>query len=178
VDRVFGEYGDDLPGLAADQRAAAVLAGLYHDIGKAHPVFAASLERIAGMPGPGGPWAKSGQRGRLRHDPPHFRHELVSALMVIDPVAGLLDGVAEADLVAYLVAAHHGKTRLTIRSAPGEDGDRVLGVSRVEVTLPVVLPGGRMLPALTLHREVLELGGDGNAASWQARACALRDRAD
>jgi len=178
VDRLFGEYGDGLPGLSAHHREAAVLAGLYHDVGKAHPVFANSLERLAGRPLPGGPWAKSGERGRVRHDPPHFRHELVSALMVADPVAGLLDGVAEADLVAYLVAAHHGMARLTIRSAPGENGDRVLGVSRVDGSLPVVLPDGQHLPALTLHREVLELGSDGTGASWQTRACTLRDRAD
>ncbi|GAA1563297.1 CRISPR-associated helicase/endonuclease Cas3 [Dactylosporangium maewongense] len=180
TEKLLGEFGD-LGGLTEDQRAAAALAGLYHDVGKAHPVFAASLARAAGDLPAGGPWAKSGRRGVLRHQPPHFRHELVSALMLLEPDSGLLEGVCEPDLVAYLVAAHHGKTRLTIRSAPGESRDLVLGVRPVETTLPVALPDGRHLPALTLRRDVLAVGGDGGEGSgdsWQARACRLRDRAD
>jgi CRISPR-associated endonuclease/helicase Cas3 len=179
TEKLLDEFGA-LPGLTSGQCAAAALAGLYHDLGKAHPVFAASLQRAAGDPPDGGPWAKSARRGVLRHQPPHFRHELVSALMLLEPASGLLDGVAEPDLVAYLVAAHHGKTRLTIRSAPGETGDRILGVAPVETTPPLTLPDGRQLPALTLRRDVLAIGSDGNGSggSWQARACRLRDRGD
>src|SRR5512143_999748 len=42
VARVLAEL-DDLPGLTAAHREAAALAGLFHDLGKAHPVFAATL---------------------------------------------------------------------------------------------------------------------------------------
>ena len=99
-------------------------------------------------------------------------------VMLAEPASGLLDGVAEADLVAYLVAAHHGKARLTVRSAPGEQGDLVLGIKPIEQTLPVALADGRPIPALTLHRDSLLLGGNGAELSWQARACQLRDRHD
>ena len=55
-----------------------------------------------------------------------FRHELASAL------AWLAAGPADAlhrDLIAYVIAAHHGKVRLSIRSLPDEtprpEGDRL-----------------------------------------------------
>lgn len=176
VDGLLSAYGD-LPSLSAAQREAAACAGLYHDLGKVHEVFATSLRRIGEPPGPG-PWAKSSRRGQLRHSRKAFRHELVSALMVLDPASGLLDGVSEPDLVAYLVAAHHGKVRLAARSAPGELADRLLGVDPADATGPVMLPGGRTVPALTLRREIFALGAGENGDSWQARACRLRDRPD
>jgi CRISPR-associated endonuclease/helicase Cas3 len=165
-----------LPGLTEDHGEAAVTAGLLHDIGKAHPAFVAALGR-AGAPDDGGPWAKSGGTGRLRHDPRYFRHELVSALMVLHPDSGLLTGQAEPDLVAYLVAAHHGKVRLAVRAMPDEQ-DTVLGVRSSDTTPDVVLPGGRTVPALTLDRDVLQVGGGDSGPSWTTRACGLRDRAD
>jgi CRISPR-associated endonuclease/helicase Cas3 len=174
--RLLSSLGD-LPGLSRDFREATERAGLYHDLGKAHEVFVASLHRV-GVPDAPGPWAKSAGRGRLHHDPPTFRHELVSALMVLDPASGLLDSVAEPDLVAYLVAAHHGKVRLAVRSAPADRGDRVLGVGREERTPEVALIGGRTVPPLTLRRDVLEVGGAESGVSWTARACRLRDRDD
>jgi CRISPR-associated endonuclease/helicase Cas3 len=49
-----------------------------------------------------------------------FRHELASALGWLGSAqARELDAGARA-LVAYLIAAHHGKVRLSIRSMPGE----------------------------------------------------------
>lgn len=68
--------------LTPAQREAVTLAGRYHDLGKAHPTFVASLDRAnpAHPPPPaGGPWAKSPGRAPLRHQP-----EL--------PVAGALAG--------------------------------------------------------------------------------------
>ncbi|MGH3903133.1 MAG: type I-G CRISPR-associated helicase/endonuclease Cas3g, partial [Pseudonocardiaceae bacterium] len=109
------------PELTSGQREAVALAGRYHDLGKAHPTFVASLARADGSaPADGGPWAKSPGRTPLRHDPPHFRHELVSALLLLDDTTGLLDGVVEPDLVIYLALAHHGKVRLTVRARPDE----------------------------------------------------------
>jgi CRISPR-associated endonuclease/helicase Cas3 len=165
-----------LPGLAAGLVEAAALAGLLHDIGKAHPAFVAALRR-AGAPDDGGPWAKSGGTGRLRHEPRYFRHELVSALMVLHPDSGLLAGQGEPDLVAYLVAAHHGKVRLAVRALPDEH-DTVLGVGAGDETPPVTLPDGRAVPALTLDRDLLQVGGGDSGVSWTTRACGLRDRAD
>jgi CRISPR-associated endonuclease/helicase Cas3 len=167
----------DLAGLKRAHRQAAERAGLYHDLGKAHHVFATSLRR-AGVPESAGPWAKSQSKARLRHSPRGFRHELVSALMVLAPDSGLLDGVAEPDLVAYLVAAHHGKVRLAARSTPLDREDRVLGVGREETTPPVTLHGDTTVPLLRLRRAVLEIGDAGSGESWTARVCRLRDRDD
>jgi len=170
---VLAGFGE-LPGLSGGQRRAAEYAGLLHDLGKVHRVFAASM-RAAGAPAVGGPWAKSGTRARLRHWPPTFRHELVSALMVLHPASGLLDGIEEPDLVAYLIAAHHGMVRLSVRSVPGDDAAHILGVEHADQTGPVRLPDGREVPELTLNRDVVEVG-DGSGGSWTARSCRLRDR--
>src|SRR5205814_778474 len=48
----------------------------------------------------------------------HFRHELASALAVLDPANSLPED--SRDLITYLVSAHHGKVRLSIRSLPDE----------------------------------------------------------
>jgi CRISPR-associated endonuclease/helicase Cas3 len=50
--------------------------------------------------------------GNNRHERPYFRHELASALALLQSGA--------SDLCAYLAAAHHGKVRLSIRAMPGE----------------------------------------------------------
>jgi CRISPR-associated endonuclease/helicase Cas3 len=92
----------------------------------------------------------------------HFRHELASALAVLDPRNGAIPEDLR-DLVAYLVAAHHGKVRISIRSLPNEkrpnggrrfargiwDGDH----------LPETALGGRIVaPGVTLSLEPMELG--------------------
>ena len=81
----------------------------------------------------------------------HFRHELGSALAVLEHADGL-DG-RYRDLAAYLAAAHHGKIRLGIRSLAGRrDGNKdsnpnseyLLGYKTAETeSLPCVnLDGG------------------------------------
>ena len=165
-----------MPGLADTHAATVCAAGFLHDVGKAHPAFADALLR-AGAPAEGGPWAKSGGRGRLRHDPRYFRHELASALMVVNPRSPLLRDEPEPDLVAYLVAAHHGKVRLSVRSVEGES-EHMLGIGEADETPAVDLGQGWNIPALTLDRGVLRLGSGEGGSSWTARACALRDRAD
>lgn len=166
----------ELPGLQQPHREAASLAGRYHDLGKAHPTFLTSLQKAnTGHPPPGdGPWAKSPSHEPLRHHPPHFRHELVSALLLLDPATGLLDGVAEPDLVTYLVLAHHGKVRLSVRAHPDEPDDRVLGVDNAQSTLDAWLPDGRTVAARALDLRPVRLG----AGSLTSRALRLRDRAD
>ena len=92
-----------------------LLAARYHDWGKAHPYFQQRLaagNEEENIP-VGGPWAKSDRiRKMVSGARPQFRHELASAL------AALQSGFS--DLVAYLIAAHHGKVRLSIRSMPDE----------------------------------------------------------
>src|SRR5262249_48980285 len=117
--------------LTEQQRDAIVRAALLHDLGKAHPTFAASLVTAnPDTPPPSSlvPWAKSPGNRPLHHNPPHFRHELAGALWLLDDSIGLLDDHQERDLVVYLVAAHHGKVRVTIRGKPGERPGVTLGI--------------------------------------------------
>ncbi|WP_199730418.1 CRISPR-associated endonuclease Cas3'' [Amycolatopsis panacis] len=169
---------DDLnPGLGEEMREAIALAARYHDLGKAHPTFVASLEKAnpdSPPPTTGIVWAKSPSRAPLRHDPRHFRHELVSALLLLDPDTGLLDGVAERDLVVYLALAHHGKARLTVRAFEDEPQDTVLGVRDGSVTAATDLPGRPRLEERALSLAATRLG----VGSLTDRALRLRDRED
>ncbi len=178
-----------LDSVARGYLEAAAAAGRFHDVGKAHTVFqdtlAGTADGEAEQPDEPGPWAKSGGSLRPRHDRKHFRHELVSALALLGAGAPLLDAVAEPDLVRYLVAAHHGRVRLAIRSLPGEsphpDGPQrrvALGIHDGEHLQAVQVPAG-MVPAGALDLSVMEMGaGSDGRASWTARTLALRDRAD
>lgn len=180
--------GLELDGLDRAHLDAAALAARLHDVGKAHDVFQDTLARSChdGEELPGdGPWAKSGGTKYARHSRRYFRHELVSALMLLGDAAKVLDDVAEPDLVRYLVAAHHGRVRLGIRSLVDEERDpantdaRVaLGVFDGDEVTAVEIPGGA-LPDCVLELGWMELGDrpDGSP-SWGARMLALRDRED
>lgn len=175
-------------GLREEMLEAAVLAGQLHDIGKAHEVFQETLAHsaAAGEDIPdGGPWAKSGGSRRARHSRPNFRHELASALALLGEGRSVLGGCPEADLVRYLVAAHHGRVRIGIRSVDGDEEtsralgrDVALGVAEGDVLPEVAIPGGSV-PSSTLSLAVMRLGRAGDdVASWTERALALLDRPD
>lgn len=164
------------PGLSAEVRQAVLLAGRYHDLGKAHPTFRRALEKAnpEHPPPVDGAWAKSPGHAPLRTEPRYFRHELVSALLLADDALGLVDGVAEADLVVFLALAHHGKVRVTLRGQPDEPEGTVLGVVDGDRTLELSLPAGTLLPARTLSLAATRLG----EGSLTSRALRLRDRPD
>jgi len=103
----------------SDRLGTAVIdAAALHDIGKAHATFQQTLRAAIGLPESDGRlWAKSGSRGG-RHARRHLRHELASALVLRS-----LEGHPASrndSLTIYLIAAHHGKVRLSIRPAPNE----------------------------------------------------------
>lgn len=154
-----------------------VRACTWHDLGKAHPVFAEMI--VSGLAADdarrqGGPWAKSdGTRGR-RARRRGFRHELASALAFL--------GQGGDDLTAYLIAAHHGKVRMTLRAQPTEIEAR--GQRRDEVAppdtafahgvfsgdqLPAIDLGVEQSAAVTLDLSIMSLGLGANGPSWSER---------
>jgi len=175
----------DLPELWA---RALTVAAAWHDVGKAHDQFQRRLlDPIAAepdlRPAGEGPWAKSNHR-RIARGPelrPFFRHELASALAWL--ASDGARGEEVGDLIAFLIAAHHGKVRLSIRSVPGEDrpppaeqGDGRRGLFARGIwhgdPLPAVrLPDGRAVGPWRLDLSVMEMG----EGSWLERMLALRD---
>lgn len=173
--------------LLPEHVAAVVVSAAVHDIGKAHDVFQNTLVRSAGDGAEAAsrlrPLAKSAPSRRTRHERPHFRHELVSALMLAehaDLPARLCEeaSAADADLVRYLVAAHHGRVRVGIRAIPGEtpppghEGRPVaLGVVHGDMVAAFPLGDVQVGPT-TIRLDSMHIGGEG---SWTAMALALRD---
>jgi CRISPR-associated endonuclease/helicase Cas3 len=164
-------------GLTAEEAATLHTAALWHDIGKAHAAFQAML-RSGDVSREGTLWAKSANKdGRcVRRG---FRHELASALAWL--LAGPQD-TPERDLVAYLIAAHHGKVRLSIRSLPEEKGDPqdcerlfARGIWQGD-ELPAIQFDGIAIPVTTLDLRFMKMGEGPHGPSWLARAIALRDR--
>ena len=154
-------------------------AARWHDVGKAHTAFQQMLARGGPPPRNNELWAKSANAGG-RCARRFFRHELASALAWLQTAPA---DAAERDLVAYLVAAHHGKVRLSIRSLPDEEppSDRpdariARGVIEGDPLGPVDLDGVS-LSVITLDLRLMELGrAADDQPSWLARMIALRDR--
>lgn len=171
----------------SEMRRAAVIAGRLHDIGKASPVWqkamlaTADVEQRASLED-GGPYAKTDNNKRPRFIDPttqqprrYFRHELASALALMSEGASSLGDPHETDLVIYLVAAHHGRIRLSIRRHPEEsdlddEAVTILGVAEGDV-LPELDLGGSTVPRSYLK---FPTGDD----KYERRALALRDRPD
>jgi CRISPR-associated endonuclease/helicase Cas3 len=177
-----------LDGLSLDAALETALldAARWHDRGKAHATFQEALPD--GPPQPSSLWAKA--PGTWKHyTRKHFRHELASALAVLLPDAPLK--AADRDLVAYLIAAHHGKVRLSIRSLPNEkrpdtqhddrDHERrfARGVWDGDALPDTALGDGVIAPAVVLSLEPMELGlcelpPFAGTPSWLERTLRLR----
>lgn len=159
-------------------------AAIWHDVGKAHEVFQTMLT-APGMnneqyraPNEETVWAKSNHTlGRASRR--GFRHELASALAFLQNHDGArFDG----DAIAYLIAAHHGKVRLSIRSLPNEDepttsdaqGLFARGVWHGDLLPELTLSDGTIVPETTLDLRLMRLG----SGSWLERTLGLRDAED
>ena len=158
-----------------DTRAAIIRAARWHDLGKAHDVFQDTMRR--GLPDGAvvsGALAKT-VKSNLRHSRAYFRHELASALALLAQE----DWSRDADLTAYLVAAHHGKVRMNLRALPREgaptDTDRLgarfaRGIWDGDELKPVDLGGGDRWAGGPLTLSLMELGWDETTrASWTER---------
>lgn len=178
-------------------RGALSLAVRWHDWGKAHSVFQDAIRDDAESPAkrPGN-WAgkrdvakAAPQEAWKRYQRKHFRHELASALGVLTLLKSNQspDGWRALDahmtnLALYLIAAHHGKVRLSIRSMPDERTPGILGALFARGVwegdpLPTIDLGGRVTaPAVAaLDLSPMLLGQVDGQPSWAERMLKLRD---
>ena len=167
-----GHLCDDL-GVCGAARAAILRAAYWHDLGKAHPEFQARMmAKDPPDPRPDGLFAKAPKYDRTKGRA-YFRHELASALAFLAQA----DWVRGSDLVAYLIAAHHGKVRLNLRPLPaespatGEDSPRFArGVWEGDEVPAIDLGGEETWAGGPLALSVMELGEHPETgASWTER---------
>jgi CRISPR-associated endonuclease/helicase Cas3 len=120
------------------------------------------------------PTAEAGAPPEVRRLPcPGFRHELASALAWLAHGGG-----SNKDLIAYLIAAHHGKVRMGLRALPIERGDPekperrfARGIWDGDVLPELVFADGTVVPQTSLQLAIMELGGgESGEESWTARA--------
>lgn len=169
-------------------RSALIAAARWHDWGKAHEVFQAAIEKptdwVIGTylaKAPDGSWKTYSRK--------HFRHELASALGVLTLLKASnapeqwthLDPLLQ-NLALYLIAAHHGKVRLSIRSMPEElipSNPNALfarGVWEGDALPTVDLGGGVTAPMIQcLDLAPMRLGRTDGILSWAERMLGLRD---
>ncbi len=155
---------------------AVARAGRWHDAGKAHPVFQATMHdcEVEEAGGKNPLLAKSASR--RRHARLHFRHELASML------AWLIQRPDEpdADLIAYLIAAHHGKVRMSLRAIPDEkgpvDGQRYARGVWEGDSLPAIQLGAEQIPGTSLRLDLMELGEGEMGPSWTDRTQRLLEQ--
>lgn len=153
-------------------RQLIVTSARWHDTGKAHEMFQRTLRKSGVGEGPG-PWAKSDGTRSARHERPGFRHEVASALAWLEAH----DGEPGADLVAYLLMAHHGKVRLSVQRLPVElpaPGEHlVCGIAHGEELPAVDLGSGIVTAPCLTDLTLFELGSSNGRATWSDRTFAL-----
>lgn len=143
-------------------------AARWHDRGKAHQVFQDFI-CSAGTPPAENIWAKAGGKAKLRPSRRHFRHELASMLAYRQAFPEDLRG-------AYVVLAHHGKVRTSLRALPDEampqtDIAFARGVWTGD-TLPAAdLGDGIIAPKVAMDLALTRLGTD----SWTQTYLTLRE---
>ncbi len=180
--------------------SSVVRAAWWHDVGKSHPAFQGAVVTSNPELDHAQMWAKSGKSGYLKYQiiPTEtqdvdsdllvevmpqlrrgFRHELASTLAWLQQHPNN----PESDLVAYLIAAHHGKVRMSLRSMPNEnrppdsgrlfargiwDGDEL---PRIEIGNAE----GDVSEVTELSLDLMQLGEHEGHPSWLARTVGLRD---
>ena len=171
VDRLCAAVGE------TKHSTSVIRAGRWHDLGKLHEVFQKSMYRCHPPANPAHPLAKSNCPGPMRHERAFFRHELASML-------GWLaqhDGEADANLIAYLILAHHGKVRMSLRAMPAEADHTPPGVKRFARgvyegdSLPALDFDGEHSAETTLKLALMELGEGEQGPSWTERSLKLLD---
>jgi len=167
--------------LSEAEAQAMVTAARWHDVGKAHAAFQnmvledahdAELRRNE-------LWAKSASNRKRPNyfvvsngekiPRRHFRHELASMLAWLEH--GEIN--EKHDLIAYLIAAHHGRVRTGLRALPDErrapnDLRYARGIWEAD-PLPEVRLNGKSVPPTELRLNIMELGLGEQGPSWTER---------
>lgn len=177
--------------LPSAQCDAVIRAARWHDLGKVHVAFRGMLAHADPSLDPTKFWAKAGDanrdrpRRRVRYvskmagetileERPRFRHELASALAWL----ALHGDDDDADLIAYLIAAHHGKVRMSLRALAEErepsDGKLFArGVWAGDRLPSVRFADGEVVPEVELRLDLMQLGNGPQGPSWTARTLRL-----
>ncbi len=162
--------------LLPEERVAVVTAARWHDVGKAHCMFQERM--VEPVRPPDALLAKAMEYDRKKGRP-YFRHELASALAYLHQNGGADADTNRADLVAYLIAAHHGKVRLSLRALPQESAPAGVlryarGVHEGDGLPAVDLGDGTRSDPVSLSLGLMELGDSGEQGpSWAARTSRL-----
>lgn len=151
-----------------------VRAGRWHDVGKLHEVFQRSMYRCKDAIDV--PLAKTDCAGRMKHDRKFFRHELASMLAWL----AQHDGEPNANLIAYLILAHHGKVRMSLRAMPTEEAEKGVrrfarGVWEGRDVLPTLDFDGEHSNETVLKLALMEIGLGEQGPSWSERVLKLLD---
>lgn len=167
---------DKLEFLDDGLKNAIIEAVRYHDIGKAHDVFQSTMMRgMIDSVDAEMVWAKS-QKDGIRHSIPGFRHEVASALAYLahtkQPASHL------NNLVAYLIASHHGKVRLALRnmSTKRHDDSHLLGINTNGDHLPKFTSGIVSIDNTDLSMDIARIGMTKTGPSWTERTISLLER--
>ena len=170
----------DLRFLDEDIKEAIKTAVQYHDVGKAHRIFQDTMMRGITDTVKAETWAKS-QKGSSRHAIPGFRHEVASALAYLEHTRKDKSGLR--DLIAYLIASHHGKVRLSMRNPSRKkhnryDDDYLLGIKIDGDMLPKFTSDIVSTKETSLDMSLAQIGrgNNGSSPSWTEMAVRLRDR--
>lgn len=152
-----------------------VRAARWHDIGKTHEVFDQTMHRCPEAPE--GLLAKTNCGGKIQHSRRYFRHELASALAWLAHHDDPKTQNVEVDLIAYLIAAHHGKVRMSIRAMPDEkpapNNARFARGIWEDDQLPALDFDGERISDTELKLALMEIGEGEQGRSWTARTLAL-----
>ncbi|MBX3227167.1 MAG: CRISPR-associated helicase Cas3' [Labilithrix sp.] len=155
--------------------------GLRHELASALALFAVVRRHAPRHAALLGPWSETFERlgvapvGALPVSPPTACEEEILACSADD-----------FDLLAYLVASHHGKVRLAFHASPRDQEYRdrdgrglpIRGIRDGDELAPVLLDATKPpLPALALSLEPATLGlSPTTGRSWRERTSALVDR--
>jgi CRISPR-associated endonuclease/helicase Cas3 len=150
-------------------RDIVVRSSRWHDLGKAHQVFDATMHGCDKAPA--GFLAKSPCSGH--HSRKFFRHEVASMLSWL----AQHHGESDADLIAYLILSHHGKVRMSLRAMPTEEADKGVrrfarGIWEGDV-LPAFDFDGEHSATITLKLALMEIGEGAQGPSWTERSLKL-----